>query len=258
MNSMAAVSAEKHARSGSTPALETAAERVANEARLARMLAETEGLGALGLLEVMIRREFPGKIALVSSFGAESAVLLALVAEIDRHLPVVFLDTHKLFGETLRYRDQLQALLGLTNIVNVEPDPLEVAAEDHNGLLWTQSVDACCALRKVRPLAREMERYDAWITGRKRFQSDTRAAVPLVEKSGRKFKVNPLADWTPDAISEFMTARKLPPHPLVEDGYLSIGCMPCTRPVKPGESARSGRWAGLDKTECGIHVGENI
>src|SRR5690606_32820955 len=100
-------------------------------------------------------------------------------------------DTHKLFGETLRYRDQLRTLLGLTNIVTIEPDPVEVAKEDSNGLLWTRDVDACCALRKVRPLARAMEPYDAWITGRKRFQSDTRSTVPLIEKSGHKFKVNP-------------------------------------------------------------------
>src|SRR5690606_23914214 len=131
-------------------------------------------------------------------------------------------------------------------------------AEDRNGLLWTRNVDACCALRKVRPLARAMEGFDAWITGRKRFQSDTRAAIPLVEKSGRKFKVNPLAEWTPEAIAAYMTAHDLPPHPLVADGFLSIGCMPCTRAVQPGESARAGRWAGLEKTECGIHIGENI
>lgn len=258
MNSMAAVSVGTDSKVAAKPVPETAEERIANEARLARLLAESQGLDSHGLLEAMIKREFAGRIALVSSFGAESAVLLALLADIDRSVPVVFLDTHKLFGETLRYRDQLQSLLGLTNIVTVEPDAAEVAAEDGNGLLWTRNVDACCGLRKVRPLARAMEGYDAWITGRKRFQSDTRSEVPLIEKSGRKFKINPLADWTPEAIADFMAARSLPPHPLVEDGYLSIGCMPCTRPVKPGESARAGRWAGLDKTECGIHVGDNI
>ncbi len=247
---------------------ETPAERALGEQRLARMLAETKlvetagltspGVDTVALLRHMIQVEFPGKIALVSSFGAESAVLLDLVAQADPTIPVIFIDTHKLFGETLRYRDQLQKLLGLTNIVTIEPDPVEVDAEDKNGLLWTRNVDGCCDLRKVRPLARAMDGFDAWVTGRKRFQSDTRAAVPLIEKSGRKFKINPLADWTEAQLAAYLADRNLPPHPLVEDGYLSIGCMPCTRPVKPGESARSGRWAGLEKTECGIHVGENI
>ncbi|RIK93376.1 MAG: phosphoadenylyl-sulfate reductase [Proteobacteria bacterium] len=240
------------------PLAETEAERISGEARLAHLRALYAGAEAETLLHAMIGREFPGKIALVSSFGAESAVLLHLVAKVDPGLPIIFLDTHKLFGETLRYRDDLQKRLGLTNILTIEPDPLEVEAEDRNGLLWTRNVDACCALRKVRPLARAMEGFDAWITGRKRFQSDTRAAIPLVEKSGRKFKVNPLAEWTPEAIAAYMTAHDLPPHPLVADGFLSIGCMPCTRAVQPGESARAGRWAGLEKTECGIHIGENI
>lgn len=252
MNTMAAVQRE------AAPLAETEAERVSGEARLAHLRALYAGAEAETLLEAMIRREFSGKIALVSSFGAESAVLLHLVAKVDPGLPIIFLDTHKLFGETLRYRDDLQKRLGLTNILTIEPDPVEVEAEDRNGLLWTRNVDACCALRKVRPLARTMEGFDAWITGRKRFQSDTRAAIPLVEKSGRKFKVNPLAEWTPEAIAAYMTAHDLPPHPLVADGFLSIGCMPCTRAVQPGESARAGRWAGLEKTECGIHIGENI
>lgn len=240
------------------PGQETAAEQAAGEARLAELAARYADADAHGLIEAFVTREFPGKIALVSSFGAESAVLLDLVAQVDRNLPVIFLDTHKLFGETLRYRDELRDRLGLTNIVTVEPDPAEVAAEDPQGILWTRNVDACCGLRKVRPLARAMEPFDIWITGRKRFQADTRAAIPLIEKSGRKFKLNPLATWTPDDIAAYMKARGLPPHPLVADGYLSIGCMPCTRPVRPGEDPRAGRWAGLDKTECGIHVtGEN-
>jgi phosphoadenosine phosphosulfate reductase len=237
---------------------ESAVERQAGEDRLARMLTEYQGMDTLSLLEAMVRREFAGEIALVSSFGAESAVLLHMVAQVDPATPIIFLDTRKLFGETLRYRDQLQQRLGLTNIINVLPDPEEVAAEDKNGLLWTRNVDACCALRKVRPLARAMEGYGAWITGRKRFQSATRSSIPLIEKSGRKFKINPLADWTPEMIEEYRVAHNLPPHPLVADGYLSIGCMPCTRPVRPGEDPRAGRWAGLDKTECGIHIGENI
>ena len=210
------------------------------------------------LLEAMIRHEFAGGIALVSSFGAESAVLLDLVAEVAPDIPIIFLDTHKLFGETLSYRDKLAERLKLSNVLTIEPDAGEVAAEDHNGLLWAGDPDACCGLRKVRPLARAMAGFDAWITGRKRFQSDSRADIPLVELSGSKFKINPLASWSAEQIAERIKARNLPPHPLVADGFPSIGCMPCTRRVVPGEPARAGRWSGLDKTECGIHVAENI
>jgi len=234
------------------------AENKSAEDRLNALQAKAEGRTSLDLLKWAIEEEFQGKIALVSSFGAESAVLLDLVAQVAPDTPVVFLDTQKLFGETLRYRDQLKERLGLTNILSIEPDPDEVTEEDRNGLLWTRNVDACCGLRKVRPLARAMEGFDAWITGRKRFQSSTRANIPLIEQSGAKFKINPLADWAPEDIEAYRKARDLPPHPLVKDGFLSIGCMPCTRPVRAGESARDGRWAGLDKTECGIHVAENI
>lgn len=238
--------------------LDYAGDEAALDAKLEELRNAHGGKQAVDLLDSIINKEFAGRIALVSSFGAESAVLLDLMAEVAPDTPVVFLNTHKLFGETLRYRDKLVEQLGLTNIVTVEPDAEEVEAEDKNGLLWTRNVDACCDLRKVRPLARTLEGYDAWITGRKRFQGGTRSEIPLIERSGSKFKINPLAAWTPEDIEAHMKARDLPPHPLVKDGFLSVGCMPCTRPVRPGESARDGRWAGLDKTECGIHVAENI
>ena len=247
MSTLARKNAEDHLRASPDPG-----------DRLSSLQAAARGRDSMDLLKWVIEEEFRDKIALVSSFGAESAVLLDLVAQVAPDTPVVFLDTRKLFGETLRYRDQLKERLGLTNILSIEPDPGEVEQEDRNGLLWTRNVDACCGLRKVRPLARAMEGFDAWITGRKRFQSSTRAEIPLIEQSGAKFKVNPLADWTPEHIEAYRKDRDLPPHPLVKDGFLSIGCMPCTRPVRPGESARDGRWAGLDKTECGIHVAENI
>lgn len=230
----------------------------AGSGRLARLRESFGQMETLAMLDAMIHHEFAGRIALVSSFGAESVALLDLVAEVAPDIPIIFLDTHKLFGETLTYRDRLAERLKLTNILTIEPDAAEVAAEDHNGLLWAGDPDACCGLRKVRPLARAMEGFDAWITGRKRFQSDTRADIPVIEWGGAKFKINPLATWSPEAIAARITSRNLPPHPLVADGFPSIGCMPCTRRVAPGESARAGRWAGLDKTECGIHVGENI
>tara|TARA_B100001939_G_scaffold219936_1_gene189292 strand:+ start:1358 stop:2134 length:777 start_codon:yes stop_codon:yes gene_type:complete len=210
------------------------------------------------LLDAMINREFKDRIALVSSFGAESVILLDMVARVNPATPIIFLDTRKLFGETLRYRDQLTEILGLTNVITVKPDEKEVEAEDKNGLLWTRNTDACCNLRKVRPLARAMNGYEAWITGRKRFQAATRANIPLIEQDGRKFKINPLAFWTAEQVDARIKELGLPEHPLVSQGFPSIGCMPCTSRVEPGQDRRAGRWAGQDKTECGIHIGANI
>ncbi len=210
------------------------------------------------LLEVMIKDVFPGKIGLVSSFGSESAVLIEMVADIDPATPILFLNTGKLFGETLRYRDKLQERYGLTDIRSLKPDDDELAAEDHNGLLWTRDQDACCDLRKTRPLDRALEGFDAWITGRKRFQTEERAALELIEQNAGKVKINPLANASLEDLQAIANEKNLPRHPLVMDGYLSIGCMPCTRRVQEGEDYRAGRWAGTDKTECGIHVGDGI
>ncbi|MEN3976201.1 phosphoadenylyl-sulfate reductase [Emcibacter sp. SYSU 3D8] len=210
------------------------------------------------LLEVMIKEVFPGRIALVSSFGSESAVLIDMVAQIDPSTPILFLNTGKLFGETLRYRDTLESRFGLTDIRTLKPDADEVREEDRNGLLWTRNLDACCDLRKTRPLDAALEGFDAWITGRKRFQTGTRAALPLIEESEGRIKVNPLANFSLEDLQRIANEKQLPRHPLVADGYLSIGCMPCTKRVEAGEDYRSGRWAGTDKTECGIHVAENI
>jgi sulfate adenylyltransferase subunit 2 len=206
------------------------------------------------LMRVLLTQEMPGQIALVSSFGAESAVLLAMAAEIDPAVPVVFLDTGKLFGETITYRDKLARILGLTNIQTYRPDPATEAAQDTPGTLWRDNPDACCALRKVEPLERALRPFAGWITGRKRFQSSSRAALPVIEVEDGKLKINPLANWGAKEIEAEFKRRELPRHPLVADGFLSIGCMPCTQKVAPGADARSGRWAGLEKTECGIHL----
>ncbi|HXQ41773.1 MAG TPA: phosphoadenylyl-sulfate reductase [Candidatus Udaeobacter sp.] len=216
----------------------------------------TERYGKLdgeALLAPFIEREFPGRFALVSSFGAEAAVLLHMAAEIDRGLPVVFIDTGKLFGETLRYRDKLVSQLGLTNFKVLRPEPADVAAKDGDGVLWHSDPDACCGMRKVAPLARALEDFDAWASGRKRFHGDLRAFLPVIEASGDKIKVNPLARWSKVRIEEAFAARDLPRHPLEADGFLSIGCMPCTERVASAEDQRAGRWAGRGKTECGIH-----
>lgn len=221
--------------------------------RAADLSAEYESWTAQDILRDAIRNQFFDRIALSSSFGADSAVLLHMVAEIDPGLPVLFLDTDRHFFQTLQYRDELAKRLGLSHLINLKADEAEAAAEDLKGTLWRTQPDACCDLRKVRPLAREMERYDAWISGRKRHQSRTRSALPIVEWDGRHFKVNPLANWTTDDIAAYFKNHDLPPHPLVDQGFPSIGCFTCTKPVAAGEDARSGRWAGTEKVECGIH-----
>lgn len=213
-----------------------------------------EGASPLEVLRGTIGQEFPGKIALVSSFGTESAALLHLVAQVDKNLPVVFLDTGKLFGETKTYRDRLVNLLGLTGVRSVTPDPAALAARDPKGVLWSQNADACCFVRKVEPLQRALKPFDAWFTGRKAFQAETRAALPVFEIENDKVKINPIVRWTKADLDAYFAAHDLPRHPLEADGYLSVGCMPCTTRVEPGEDARAGRWRGSAKVECGIHL----
>lgn len=224
----------------------------ADQSRLAALQAAAEGLEPQAILALALN-EFPGKATVVSSFGAESAVLLHMMAAIDPNTPVLFLNTGKLFGETLRYRDRLQEQLGLGDLRALAPNADSRAAADPDGSLWSKDVDACCHFRKVIPLRRALEGFDAQITGRKRFQTRERAAMQPVEFFEGRFRFNPLAAWGQPELEAYMVRHCLPRHPLVEDGYLSIGCMPCTRRVKSGEDYRAGRWAGLAKDECGIH-----
>jgi len=220
--------------------------------KLSQLRASAAGRGACGVLELALA-EFPGKVAVVSSFGSESAVLLHLAAQIDPDIPVLFLNTGKLFGETLRYRDRLQDLLGLGDLRSAAPHPAQRAARDPDGTLWSRDADACCGLRKVAPLGRALAPFAAFVTGRKRFQTRERAAMRTVELVDGRFRFNPLAGWAPADLDAYMRAHALPRHPLVDDGYPSIGCLPCTRRVASGQAYRDGRWAGLDKDECGIH-----
>lgn len=210
------------------------------------------------MLRSVIGDGLVGDLAVVSSFGAESAVLLHLVAQVAKNLPVLFLETHKHFPETLAYRDELVARLGLTDLRIITPDPDLIAAKDGNGLRWSWDPDGCCDIRKVQPLARALAGFDATLTGRKGFQSATRTGLPRFEldhsDAQGRLKVNPLANWTSADIAAYFAAHDLPQHPLVAQGYPSIGCAPCTSKVAPGEDPRSGRWKGWDKTECGIHA----
>lgn len=213
------------------------------------------GADTAELLKAVLREKIAGDVALVSSFGAESAVLLDLVAGVDPAAAIFFLDTGKHFPETLAYRDLLIERLGLTNLVTLHPDAGEIAVRDDKGLRWSFDPDGCCDLRKVRPLEVALAPFDATISGRKAFQSSTRANLPMfeLESATGRIKVNPLARWTVADIAAHMDARALPPHPLVAQGYPSIGCAPCTSKVQPGEDPRAGRWRGWDKTECGLH-----
>lgn len=196
---------------------------------------------------------FPGRIALTSSFGTESAVLLHLVSSVAPDLPVLFLDTGKLFPETFAYRDALVRRLGLTAVRVVSPNPSKLQEDDPSGYLWSVDPDGCCAIRKVEPLSQVLTEFSAWITGRKRFQGDTRSALPIFERDGSHVKINPLATWSEADIENYLVEHNLPRHPLVARGYRSIGCTHCTSPTAPGENTRAGRWRNKGKTECGIH-----
>jgi phosphoadenosine phosphosulfate reductase len=220
---------------------------------LQAMLAATSHLDGHALLSAYLTRELAGDIAVASSFGAESAVLLALVAEINPSTPVLFLDTGKLFGETRRYRDTLIERLGLRDVRSILPDAEELRREDSDEFLFQRDPDACCDLRKVRPLDRALAPFSGWINGRKRFHGRTRAQVPTVELSDGKLKLTPLAAWSAEDVAREFKRRALPAHPLVADGFTSIGCYSCTVRVAPDQDLRAGRWAGQQKTECGIH-----
>ncbi len=221
-------------------------------------------LPALPLLQVMIKREFSGEIALLSSFGADAALLLAMVAEIDPKTPVLFLETHKHFPETLAYVETLRQELGLENLRFLTPDPEKLGRIDATGTLWQHQPNRCCWLRKVEPLKRGIEEggYRALITGRKRYQTDARGEMQSIELDGDGiFRINPLSGWTKEEVERERRQRNLPEHPLVAEGFLSIGCAPCTAPVGEGQGERAGRWAhtaddGTQKTECGLHVPE--
>lgn len=213
-----------------------------------------EALSAPDRIRRALDAHAPGKVALVSSFGADSVALIHLVAAADPATPVLFIDTEMLFPETLDYQAGVARDLGLTDLRIITPASRELAAFDSLGDLHEANPDRCCHLRKVRPLRRALKGFDGWISGRKRHQNGARAGLAFVEtdEEGRR-KFNPLADWSAEDARAYARRHGLPPHPLVARGYPSIGCAPCTSPVAPGEDPRAGRWRGAAKTECGIH-----
>ncbi len=210
--------------------------------------AETEDL-----LRAVLDPALGRKTAVISSFGAEAAVLLHLISRVRPDLPVVFLETGQHFFQTLAYRRELAERLGLSDVRDITPDAVTLSAADPRGDLWRSAPDACCAVRKVQPLARALADFDTRITGRKRYQNPQRADLMPFEAVGGVLTVNPLARWSADRVETWLRDHQLPRHLLVEQGYPSIGCWPCTRAVVADEGARDGRWAGQEKTECGIH-----
>lgn len=211
--------------------------------------------GATSVLELALRDHDVGDLAMVSSFGAESVALLHLVSVIDNTVPVLFIDTQMLFTETLEYQQEVAERLNLKDVRLIRASDAALSREDPDGTLHQFDTDSCCALRKTVPLQNALSRFDGWISGRKRFQSSTRAALEFFETDGPdRIKVNPLAHWNPEDVRNYMEENRLPKHPLVARGYPSIGCAPCTSPVAPGEDPRAGRWRGQDKVECGIHI----
>lgn len=235
-------------------------------AQLARITTDAE-LPSAAALNDALREASPGEViaaalravgrdrlALVSSFGTESAALLKVMADVDPAIPVIFLDTGWLFEETLAYRDTLIAALGLQDVRSIQPSEDALKRDDPDRELWFTDPDACCRIRKVEPLARALKSFDAWINGRKRFQGGQRAEIAVVEDDGARLKFNPFANVTPQDIAAIYASAKLPPHPLVASGFRSVGCMPCTSRAESNEDARAGRWRGKGKTECGIHT----
>jgi phosphoadenosine phosphosulfate reductase len=211
------------------------------------------GRTARDVISTIVHDAFPGRVAVACSFGTEAAALLHLLASVDATVPVLFIDTGRHFEETLRYRNELAARFGLTDVRSIGPSPDEIAFEDPDSTRFSSDPNGCCAFRKVVPLKRALAGFDAWVTGLMPFQAKTRSALSLVEADGPRVKVNPLVAWTAEDVEAYERLHALPQHPLVARGYLSIGCAPCTTRVKPGEDPRAGRWRGLGKTECGLH-----
>lgn len=226
-----------------------------HEQKTARLNRVSLERSALGLLEDLLVNRSLGNVAMVSSFGAESAVLLHLVSRVERSTPVIFVDTQMMFQETLAYQLSLTEKFGLQDVRRITPDEEEVAAQDALGDLNKTDPDLCCDMRKTRPLEKALKGFDGWITGRKRFQANSRVNIKIFEADGDsgRIAVNPLAFWEPHDLKAYFETHDLPRHPLVAKGYPSIGCLPCTTKVAEGEDTRSGRWRGTDKQECGIH-----
>ena len=221
--------------------------------RAASLNRQYQGVDGEEFLRAIIEDEFPGRVAIVSSFGTESALLLALAARVKRDIPIIFLDTGHHFPETLAYRDLVQRRLGLTGLRTVKATAPALADRDPDAELWQFDTDACCSLRKVEPLQDAIREFDVLISGRKHYHGALRSFMPRIEAVDGLIKLDPIADWAPERVEEAFEALDLPRHPLIARGYRSVGCRPCTAPAGDALDPRAGRWVGQNKTECGIH-----
>lgn len=221
------------------------------EEKARRLNSALTGMSAQQMLSRLLHGGVAGRVAVISSFGAEAACLLSLVASKDPATPVVFLETRKHFSETLGYVDDLMDQLGLTTLVRARPSLRSLSADDPDGELHHSDPDRCCYLRKTLPMVGVLSNFDCVLTGRKRFQTKDRERMDVVEVQETWLRVNPLHDWSHEQVTSYLRDHDILQHPLVAQGYPSIGCAPCTQ---PSSDVRGGRWAGTDKTECGIHI----
>jgi phosphoadenosine phosphosulfate reductase len=227
-----------------------------DENQLNNIVENYAGLEGRQLIAAVVKNH-PGRVALLSSFGAESSVLLHMISEIAPDLPVLFLDTEKLFPETLAYRDHLVRELGLRNLQNIHPDAEDIQRVDPDGVLNTFDKDLCCHFRKTVPMQKAFAAYDVIISGRKRFHGAARSDLQYISVQDGRIKLEPLASFSALDLSNYMITHHLPSHPLKLQGYRSIGCVPCTTVGGTDDDPRAGRWAGTEKTECGIHFSAN-
>jgi phosphoadenosine phosphosulfate reductase len=199
---------------------------------------------------------FGDRISLASSFGAEDVALIDMLSRTGRPFRVFYLDTDVLFAETYALVERVHQRYGIRPERFSPRLTLAEQAGAHGDALWARRPDQCCAIRKVEPLGRALSVLDAWITGIRRDQTPQRRSARLVEWDAAHglVKLNPLAAWSADAVWAYIRSNDVPYNPLHGQGYPSIGCIPCTRPVGAGEDPRAGRWAGFEKTECGLHV----
>jgi phosphoadenosine phosphosulfate reductase len=219
-----------------------------------QQLPDVEAMSAEEVL-VWAYDEFGDKLCLTCSWQKQSSVLVHMISELGLDIPVIELDTQLFFRETYDTRERLVERYGLEL---VQPEVLSVAEQhrQEGPNLWERDPDRCCHIRKVEPLQRVLEPFDAWISGIRREQSLTRKDAQRVEYSERYevYKIQPLVDWDAKRVDAYIHVNEIPYNPLHDVGYPSIGCMPCTRPVVRDEDERAGRWGDSDKIECGIHV----
>jgi phosphoadenosine phosphosulfate reductase len=222
---------------------------------IARAAENLEGRHPEEIVAWAIHTYHPG-VALACSFGMEDVALVHMIAQVRKDARLFYLDTDLLFPQTYATRDRLIERYGVTPERVTPRLSLSEQAEKHGDALWQRDPNACCGIRKVEPLGRVLSTLDAWITGIRRDQTPQRANARVVEWDARHglVKVNPLAAWTFDDVAAYVRANDIPYNPLHDQGYPSIGCTPCTRAVAPGEDPRAGRWAGFQKTECGLHA----